>query len=216
MYAALAAIDFFKHDNVNGYPHIAREKADETGWHDLPYYAEFASLKQKINQMARFAFAYLSSYYPMLESINNSGGEYRAPWYINLFERKGVDLKSAMEKELKQLKSYCESFLLWLANIEQSQTGENVTGSGQLINYNAFAGTELDENGKQVVRLKAPALFKREEFANLLLPITKEYPRALSDLWRMMSDAHVKDTNADGIGRFVHALYRECGEVKAE
>jgi hypothetical protein len=218
MYAALATIHFFGHDTVNGYPHIARAAADKTGWTDLPYVPQgFAHLKQKIDQMARFAFAYLSSYYPMLDSINNSGGEYRAPWYVNFFRRKQqIDLKSSMEKELKQLKSYCESFLLWLANIEQSQTGDNVSASGHLINYNAFAETILDENGKQSVQLKPPERFNREEFANLLLPVTKEYPSALSDLWERMSNAKVKDTNAEGVGRFVHALYRECGNVKAE
>lgn len=217
MYAALAATHFFGHDNVNGYPHIARAAGDKTDWSDLPYVPQgFAELKQKINQMTRFAFAYLSSYYPMLESINKSGGEYRAPWYVNFFRRKNIDLKSSMERELKQLKTYCESFLLWLANIEQSQTGDNVSAAGHLINYNAFAATTLDENGKQSVQLKPPGLFNREEFANLLLPVTKEYPFALSELWEAMSNAKVTDTNAEGVGRFIHALYRECGKVKAE
>ncbi len=218
VYAALAALDFFGHDKIDGYPHIARGASEKTGWSDLPFAPEgFAQLKQKINQLARFAFAYLSSYYPMLESINSRGHEYRAPWYINFFKReRQIDLKSSMEKELKQLRSYCESFLLWLANIEQSQTGDNVSAAGHLINDNAFAETILDENGKQTVQLKPSERFKREEFANLLLPVTKEYPSALSDLWEEMSNAKVTDTNAEGVGRFVHALYRECGKVKTE
>jgi hypothetical protein len=216
MYAALAAIHFFGNDNVEGYPQIAREVADRTGWRDLPHDLGFAHLASKVNQMARFAFAYLSSYYPMLESINNSGGDYRAPWYINLFRRKQVDLKSSMEKELKQLKSYCESFLLWLANVEQSQTGDNLAASGHLVNFNAFAETATDDNGKPSVRLKAPSQFKHAEFASLLLPVTKENPHALSRLWERMSDAVVRDTNAEGVGRFVRALYDTCGKVKAE
>ena len=216
MYAALAALHFFAHDNVSGYPHIARAESDTTIWSDLPYTQGFARFKEKINQMARFAFAYLSSYHPMLESINDRGGGYRAPWYINFFERKEVDLKGSMEKELKQLKAYCESFLLWLANVEQSQVGDSVTAGGQLINFNAFAETSRDENGKPSVSLKEHNQFDRAAFGNLLLPITKGHPQALNDLWEKMSNASVKDPQADGVGRFVNALYRECGRVAAE
>src|SRR5439155_1740084 len=159
VYAALAAIHFCANDNVNGYPHVAREAPDRTTWPDLPYDGGFAQLKQKINQLSRFAFAYLSSYYPMLESINNEGRDYRAPWYVNLMRRKKVDLKKAMQEELKDLKTYCESFLLWLANIEQSQTGDNLSGGGHLINFNAFAEDSVDDNGRQTVRLKSPRAF---------------------------------------------------------
>lgn len=217
MYAGLAALHFFGKDNLQGYPHIARTESDKTGWSDLPYEKGFAQLKEKINQMARFAFAYLSSYHPMLESINGGGGEYRAPWYINLFKRHRVDLKSSMEKELKQLKSYCESFLLWLANIEQSQTGDNLSSGGHLINFNAFAQTSVEEeSGKLAVKLKPASEFRREQFANLLLPETKEYPQALSDLWERMSGIKIKDPKADGVGRFARALYDACGTVRVE
>lgn len=216
IYAALAALDFFGDDRVHGYPHIARAAEGRTEWTDLPHDLGAAHLKRKIGHMARFAFAYLSSYHPMLTSINQHGGGYRAPWYINLFRRKRVDLKASMEKELKQLKSYCESFLLWLANLEQSQAGDGASASGHLINFNAFAETAEDENGKPAVRLKSPALFDRATFANLLLPVTKEYPQAMSNLWERMSDAKVRDTNAEGAGVFVRALYDACAELEAE
>lgn len=216
MYAALAAMHFFEKEDVNGYPHIAQQTAGQIGWSDLPYERGFANLKQKINQMTRFAFAYLSSYYPMLANINDNGRGYRAPWYINLFTRKNVDLKSSMEQELKQLKSYCESFLLWLANVEQSQTGDNTAAKGHLINTNSFAEIATDESGKPTVRLKEPHQFDRAAFGNLLLPVTREYKHILSDLWERMSDARVKDPKADGVGRFARALYDACGEVQAE
>jgi hypothetical protein len=216
MYAALAAIHFFEKEDVNGYPHIAQETAGQIGWSDLPYERGFAHLKQKINQMTRFAFAYLSSYYPMLANINDNGREYRAPWYINFFTRKNVDLKSSMEQELKQLKSYCESFLLWLANVEQSQTGDNTASKGHLINTNSFAEIATDESGKPTVKLKAPHQYDRAAFGNLLLPMTREYKHILSDLWERMSDARVKDPKADGVGRFARALYDACGAVQAE
>jgi hypothetical protein len=216
IYAALAALNFFGQENIEGYPLVARELQNKTRWSDLPYDSGFANLKKKINQLARFSFAYLSSYYPMLESINNTGRGYRAPWYINFFPRKSVDLKESMTKELKQLKSYCESFLLWLANVEQSQTGDNVDEGGHLINFNAFATMTTDEKGKPTVVLKDPQDFSLAHFGNLLLPITADYPKALSELWETMSDIRIKDPKADGVGRFVRALYDACGKVKAE
>lgn len=216
MYAALGAIHFFANDNVEGYPHIARELRDRTGWPDLPHDRGFAHLKQKLNQLAQFAFAYLTAYHPMLDSINNDGKGYRAPWYVNLFKRKGVDLKASMENELKQLKTYCESLLLWLANIEQSQIGEDSAAGGHLINFNAFAETSVDEKGKPTVKLKDHNHFNREAFGNLLLPVTKEYPHALSEVWEKMSNAKVRDTNANGVGRFVRALYDSCGKVMTD
>jgi hypothetical protein len=218
IYAALAATHFFGREDVSGYPHIARAEEGRTAWQDLPYDLGFKHLKGKIDQLARFAFSYLSTYYPMLASINDGGGGYRAPWYVDFFRRgKGVDLKAAMEQELKQLKTYCESFLLWLANVEQSQTGEGGPATkGHLVNSNAFAETFLDENEKPAVRLKPPAQFDREAFTNLLLPETKKQKHALTELWERMSDAKVKDTKAEGVGLFVRALYDACGEVRPE
>lgn len=219
MYAALAAVHFFGQDDVSGYPHVARAEEGKTEWPDLPYDQGFQHLKGKLNQFTRFAFAYLSSYHPMLASINQGGGAYRAPWYVNFFRRgsKKIELKTAMERELKQLKIYCESFLLWLANVEQSLTGEGgATAKGHLVNSGAFAETGLDENEKPTVRLKSPGQFDHEAFGNLLLPVTKEYKQALSELWERMSDAKVGDTKAEGVGRFVRALYDACGEVQAE
>ena len=213
LYAGLAAVHFFANDRVQGYPHIARELVNKTSWADLPHDNGFSHLKQKVGQLARFAFAYLTAYHPMLKSINDTGAEYRAPWYINFFKRQKVDLKSSIELELKHLKTYCESYLLWLANIEQSQ---NDGAGGHLINFNAFAELYNDENGKPDVRLKPPHQFELESFANLLLPITKEQPQAMSLLWERMSNAKVKDSNAAGTGRFVRALYDNCGKISQD
>lgn len=211
-YAALAAIHFFTNDNVDGYPHIAREHVASTFWADLPHDHGFTYLKQKTNQLARFAFAYLAAYHPMLKSINETGKEYRAPWYVNLLKRGKVDLKRSMELELKQLKTYCESFLLWLASIEQSQDDD----AGQLVNFNAFAELYNDENGKPGIRLRAPHQFNHESFANLLLPFTKEHPHAMSQLWEAMSNTRVKDSKAVAVGKFVRALYDNCSKVSHE
>jgi hypothetical protein len=218
VYAALAAVHFFGQAAVDGYPHVAREAAGKTDWPDLPHDRGFQHLKGRLNQFARFSFAYLSSYYPMLADILRGGGDYRAPWYVNLFRRKKVDLKSAMEQELKQLKSYCESFLLWLANVEQSQTGEGgASARGQLVNSNAFAEVTTDESNKPTVRLKPPERFDREAFDNLLLSdeAAKPNKQALTELWEWMSEWKIKDTKVEGVGHFVRALYDACGDKPA-
>jgi hypothetical protein len=213
MYAALAGIHFFTNDRAKGYPHIARQNKESTTWPDLPHDRGVRHLTQKINQLAQFAFAYLSTYYPMLKSINDRGVEYRAPWYVNFFLRKKVDLKISLEGELKQVKVYCESFLLWLANIEQSVATDSEAGGENLINFNAFAQVINDEDGKPCVKLKEPQNFNLDAFGNLLLPITKQRPRALTELWEKMSNAKVKDVNAQGVGLFIRALYDNCGPV---
>jgi len=49
-----------------------------------------------------------------------------------------------------------------------------------------------------------------------LLPITKEQPHAMSLLWERMSNAKVKDADATGTGRFVRALYDNCGKISQD
>jgi hypothetical protein len=102
------------------------------------------------------------------------------------------------------VKDYCENFLLWLASVHTSSKDESIN----LINYNSFAHTVREEDGKDRVELLPD--FKLEEFGNLTHPLGEEKPNKLSRLWEKMCSAKVRDPNAVGIGRFIHALYREC------
>jgi hypothetical protein len=209
LYAALAAINFLNNE-VRGYPMVAREQNSRVTWEDLPYAPGFAVLKQRIDELARFTFAYLSAYYPMLEDIKTKGGGYRAPWYINFFQRTGIDLKTALDAELKQVKIYCESFLQWLANVEFSISSANADNKENLVNYLPFARVVKDEGGKQVVRLKPDHEFDTAAFTNLLHPLQEEKSEAMTELWQRLSESSPKITNAEGVGTFVNALYHEC------
>jgi len=204
-YAALACVDFFGGE-TSGYRMLARHSPAQVRWEDLPETGEPLSLRRKINRLTRFAFAYLAAYHPMLEDINKAGKGYRAPWYVNFFERKGLTLSALMQDDLLRVKKYCESYLLWLANIQTSARELKV----ELVNYQAFA-TKTQKQGKEVVELLPPGQFALDEFSNLCLPASERDAHALSDLWERMSEAHVSDNDADGVGKFLHALYRECG-----
>jgi hypothetical protein len=206
LYAALACVDFFRED-ISGYQMIARRDQGSVSWDDMPYSPGSTLLKEKLDALARFAFAYLCSYYPMLDYINKHGRGYQAPWYINFFERKNIPLAAAMQTDLPKVKGYCESFLLWLANVQSSAKDLNVN----LINYQAFARKQ-QQGDKNLIALLPETDFLITEFSNLTLPITRKDSNALSGLWERMSEAEVQDKDANGIGALVHALYREAAK----
>lgn len=217
LYAALAALNFFSANTVSDYPMLARSENNKFAWPDLPWHEGTETLKRKVNQLARFSFSYLSSYHPMLQDIRKNGNSYRAPWYVNFFERQRVDLKSGLDTELEQVRNYCDGFLLWLANLEFSVSGTAPTGEGDdghLVNYLAFAEIVKDARKKDVIKLKKSGeayAFIPSALDNLLLPQSQtKRPHALGALWDRMSNARL-NPSAEKIGAFVHALYRECG-----
>lgn len=212
LYAALGALDFFNNEKPrNGKClFIARKNVAEQNWEDFSFYHDRNILKAKLDQMVRFSFAYLTTYYPTLESIYRTGRSYRAPWYVDFFERaENIQLSTALEKELLKLHDYLQTFLLWSANIQASAKEVAM----ELFNYNAYAEIQKSDQ-KSTVVLKDRNNFMVREFANLLLPREEEKPNSLSDLWERMCDAVVNDVNARGVGRFIHALYTQCKTEK--
>jgi hypothetical protein len=201
LYAALACLNFFDHSrNPSGYNMVARRTQAEVAWPDLPY-GEREILRKRIGQLTRYAFAYLSSYYPAITNLKKS---YSAPWYVDFFERRNL---SAVEHEtaLNDMRDYCESFLLWLANINTSAKGLEVS----LIKENAFSEVVIDQDGKSKRQLKQN--FALSEFDNLVLPEkNKKSPNGLHHLWENMCNTSVRDKDADAVGKFFHALYAEC------
>jgi len=207
LYAALSALDFFLKENLQNYHLTARNNKNQLDWGDLPDAYGGNTVKHKIGQLTRLAFAYLSVYYPVLEDIRTKGKGYRAPWFIDFFKRENISLDdAATQTSLVNVKNYCENFLLWLANVHTSVKDEKIN----LINYNAFAHVVKDD-GKDKVELLP--VFNLKAFANLILPLGEEKPNELSRLWERMCSARVRDTNAVGIGRFIHALSCECGLI---
>jgi hypothetical protein len=204
LYAALACLDFFGNDRSEYYM-VAREIPGKISWEDLPFPNQ-RELREQVAHLTRFAFAYLSSYYPMLAHIRKKAKGYRAPWYINLISRSGVRLQDALEGKLAQVRDYCESYLRWIANTAATAKNTEV----ELINYNAFAERKTTQDGKVEVDLLPQ--FVLNKFDQLVLPEGEESPDGLNALWDRMSRASVTDTNAAGLGRFFNALYAECGE----
>ncbi len=202
LYSALACLDFFDNSQRAHYM-VARNAPNEIVWEDLPFQNQ-TELKERLTHLTRFAFAYLSSYYPMLVDIRKRGRGYRAPWYVNLISREGVSLQNALEGPLARVRDYCESYLRWLANT--SATAKNTLI--ELANYNAFAARRETEDGKVEVDLLQSFLL--DKFNQLNLPEGAPSPNGLNDLWDSMCRARVKESEAVGIGRFLNALYTRC------
>ncbi|MFH0992057.1 MAG: tubulin-like doman-containing protein [bacterium] len=210
IYAALAAIDFFKTEKPDNCMMIARKQTNVQSWYDIPFVNDRRYLLAKLDQLVRFAFAYDCTYYPTLQSIARNGRGYRSPWYINLFERsRDVQLSKVLDAELLKVRDYCQTFLLWAANVQASAKEVDM----QLFNHNTFA-TSKKENGKQTIILKDPKTYFVQEFADLLLPCESEKANALDHLWERMSDSNVSDAQARASGRFINALYTQCKTEK--
>lgn len=204
LYAALGALDFFASDNglAGGrYKMIARESESTLAWSDLP--SEREELKRKLLQMARFSFAYLSNYYPMLEDIRAHGKTYRAPWYVNFFEYKNVDVTTVLQNELKSIKEYCENFLLWIAKMEFSVSGKQTT-KPHLINTSSFSW--IEDGGA----IKLRSTFDSGSFAEIKLPGTGG--ENMGNLWENMCKSRSTGNSTNGTWHFVNELYRRCGE----
>jgi len=192
LYAAMAAVDFFSGgtEKENRYFMLARHQKDHLGWNDLPDGNGGSTVRDKVEQLARFAFAYLSVYFPALEDIRGSKGGHRAPWFVSFFEREGIDIREDSTRgTLESVRDLCQSFLKWLGDIQTSAEDETI----ELINHNAFSGSN----------------FRPEHFDNLTLRGGGN-PHALDKLWERMCDARVREPEVSGIGKFLHALYREC------
>lgn len=223
LYAALAATDFFhrsQFDDNRRHNIIACQTENALGWTDLPFVSK-TKLESKLVQTTRFSFAYLSTFYPMLQDISRNDNGYRAPWYIDFFQFKNVDVNARLSKELKQIHQYCRSFLEWIANIEYSVTGEATT-SRNLINYSPFGDDGKHENNKNKIILRDEWAdngktyinkFKVEEFGEYIFDGLDKKDSGLSDLWERMCERYPKKNNQNAWD-FINQLYRECGKIE--
>ena len=205
LYAALAAIDFFGKDFEEGqgaqYFMTAREQSNQIKWTDLPDGNNGDTVRSKIGQLARFAFAYLSVYHPALEKIaDHSKDAYRASWYVEFFERRKIAIDQAL---LSTLEKYCEDFLRWLANIQGNCSD---TVSIKLIDYSAYAEKKAD---KGRLELKPPANFSND-LSHLIQSQTESESNVLNKIWERMCSSRSKGRDAHGIGKFLRVLYEHC------
>lgn len=213
LYSGLAAIEFFRKESEDvsqRYNLIARDSDTTIKWADLPF-THHSELETRILQLVRFSFAYLSTFYPMIVDINTNGSSYRAPWYVDFFEFKKIDINVRLKNELRHVNRYCLSFLEWFANIEYSITGES-TAATHLFNTTSFAYVEKDENGKDRVFLRDPDKFSIGNFENILLPGLSSTDSGMAKLWSRMCEVY-PSADEQSAWDFLNHLYRQCGKL---
>ena len=208
LYAALAAIDFFRgrvrNSQTPQYFMIAREHNDQIKWTDLPDGNNGDSIRSKIAQLAYFAIAYLSVYQPTLQNIaNNDRDTYRASWYIDFFEGRNIPIDRTL---LSNVEKYCKDFLLWLANVQGNYNEEEI----KLIEYSAYA----KKNNDNSISLKLSKDFSND-LSHLIHSKTRTESNVLDKIWKRMSDSSSrrKARDAQDFGKFLRALYDNC-EIK--
>ena len=207
VYAALAAIDFFASKSLSEerYNFIARADEKKLQWTDLPY--DSTESRKKLTTLLRFAFAYRAVYLPAIKRLNSSSeNPYWAPWYIDFFQRTGVDVKSKLDNELGQVASYCDSFLKWIAGIEYSITGN--TGTKFLVDYSPFARLAKDNNEK--VEIDLLAAFDLSKFAKFGIGESSN-ETDLESLWERMCECYSEGSASNGAWKFIDELYWQCG-----
>ncbi len=217
LYASLAAIDFFSDKNAEygdpvaqnfKYKMISRNSYGKLEWTDLPDNHGSNAIKKGLGNLTRFAFAFLNVYYPKLKHIKESGKAKKAPWFNIFFKQNNLSLNDMkVQDDLYNIKNYCENFLEWFANIHRCSDEIKV----EFVNIDSFSEIH---NG--ITRLLEADKFRSSDFANIVLPFFEEKSNTLNELWKRMCHAKVQDTYADGVGRFIHALFRESrlGDIK--
>lgn len=194
IYAALAAIDFFTEKNASpptSYRMVARSKANEIDWQDLPDRNNGNKLQKKIRQLTRFAVSFLHVYYPYLMDILDHKKEgYQAPWYIDFFERQRLQVTKD-DISLSMIKNYCERYLDWLQMV-------HCYGSNFRIN---LVNHQILKDPERAIRY----------FGNLVHPITKQTEsKDLDRVWENMCSTKISDQDASPFGKFIQALYSAC------
>jgi hypothetical protein len=190
MYASLAACHFYGPEKNQLCWMIGRSDSNAVTWHDVPDADNKDRAHEQLGQLMRFAVAYLSLYYPTLQLLQKEGGSYRAPWVVNLLERKGGSLKDKVtQDELKAVHDYCEMLLRWIRSVHESAPGQAV----ELFEVNSFTPVSNAATAFDALVVKGGD--------NL---------RAVTQMWERVCGARSKDPNASGAGAIVSALFDRC------
>lgn len=191
LYAALAAADFFHGHEREGLQVTARATANRISWPDLPWMVT-SGVDARVLAFARFAFAYLSVYHPVLRE-DPQKGRHRYPWLIDHFDR--GDSSADVQRRAKDLAAYCRSYLEWLSALHGVERP-----ALDLIEWSTFASM----NGR--MRLKGE--FAVTESDPLMLG-RGDGARGLSAVWTKMCSSP-RYRNVHGFDAFVRSLYTAC------
>lgn len=222
LYAATAAIDFFKQkidEEVKTYK-VARQNNSELSWDSIPGKQE---LELALANLARFSYGYLGHFYKKIKEqrqpIQKTGifglGSLRfglEGWYQEYFTRNKSlkkDEENIQDSLDKKLADYCECLLGWLKSIHKLD-GFKVA----LFDTNTYK-SEFDEGTYYKVEVPPEPDEQLERFYQL--GNNRQAASKYQDLSnKLLGEINCKDTQregADGVGCFIHALYKVC-EVK--
>lgn len=201
--AAMAASHFFTDSQSSGIHILARKQSEFVEWGDLPDGNEGKSMKQKLGKLVRFAISYLNIYYPWLAGIRSIGKGYRAPWYINYFQRTGMLITDdGILESAKAVKKYCEQFLQWIRSLHRSADSYGI----KLIDHTLYDFVKVSGNE---LELKFDPVD-----LNRLVVNEKAGSRGSADvLWENMCSTRQRATGMGKFGNFICALYENCDKA---
>ena len=212
-YAALAAIHFFRDfeaEETTQYFVTARRGKETLEWSDLPEGGTMGTTMSRIGNMVRFAYSYLSVYQPMLKEIRTNGKGFRAPWFVDFFERCQIRIDDEdVQRQLSLVEDYCGKFLLWIANIQENSGNLKL----KFIKPEAYY-TVRDE--QKVLKINPVEDFEPNDFGNLIeTPDSqRKSPSDLAKIWERMCSltANGRNRKAKDVGTFLDALYDNCDQ----
>lgn len=191
LYAALAAIHFFENATADsGAEYLRLNRANNPHqWSDLPDGKGGTKILSKLQQLTNFSFAYLNIYKPMLDDIfEKKKSGFHTPWYIDFFKRNRISLKDVnVKNSLNNVNDYCEDFLVWLANVQNSKKDNR---------FNAVDSFDPTKCGNLIS-------------SDGLRPLS---PAAQNEIWEKMCRANGIGEGTY-IGKFLSTLYHNCGTV---
>ena len=203
-YGALAAIDFYSMDIANMKPcaYISRCEEESYSWDDLPELqmdnGDSVELRDKMAQFTRFVFAYEHLIRPVIHKL--SKGElplYEYPWYVE--QLANVNLETA---EVRAFEEYTESYVRWLAQIENRSDGRKVT----YVDKDSFAA-------EKEIKI-SPSLF-----ANCVDNTSID----INEIWFRLSEGECDDnkhykrkeySGISGFSKFLRLLYDSCESTR--
>lgn len=203
LFAATAAMDFFRQPEVRkaGCSLVATRSNDRVSWGDIPHGDD---VRSRLGTLARFAYAYLSVYYPALEGLKSGKSPYGTPWYVDHVLRRDVDIyEPEVWGGVEALREYSDLLLRWLKGLHGAPSSG---GSRRVFLFD-----------QEVVDTRPDVAEPRlSSFDDLVLDTTAATStgtgaaKGLDDVWERMSSPRRKDPHASGIGHLAAELHRAC------
>lgn len=195
LYAATAAVHFFEHNTdqeVKTYL-IARNRGP-VNWESFP--DGKGVFKWNFVNLTRFAYAYLSYFYPKLQTqLVNRSALKSTTWFRRFFQG---EISQSAENELKQLVDYCRRLLIWLAEVHGVEDELKVN----LFNTRIYQVTANQELLFGNLSVSYPELTRPAQLQ--LNPTLEEISKALD----RYDPRQMPGTS--GVSKFLNALHQEC------